>query len=172
MKYEVLDSAEARRYIVAKRADMPEVREPRSEWRGDGEELDTTFVNPLRKDLQKLQSRYGEKRTDKDNSDFEGDAAVLVHTHVPAEPLVLADFGFWTWLAVVHFSQLVEWRYGTPQGGVDLKNYGIGAKSENFLYRLWLRADLSLDEGRPQRYHLTRKGQVDFWRSHLFRQGY
>lgn len=171
MKYQVLGSAEARRCVIAKRVGTQEVPEPRSEWKGEGEEFSTSFVGPLRDELKKLQIRYGEKRSDKDNSGFEGDAAVLVHTHVPAEPLVLSDFEFWTWLAVIHFPQLVEWRYGA-QAGADLKNYGIGARSENFLYRLWLRADLSLDDTASHRYHLTRKGQVDFWRSHLFRQGY
>lgn len=53
-----------------------------------------------------------------------------------------------------------------------LPNYGIGARSENLLYRLWLRADLVLDEQSGDRYHLAKRGQIDFYRSHLFRQGY
>lgn len=172
MKYEILEAAEARRYIMAKRAGVEGVREPSCASRGDGEELSTTFIDLLRPQLRALQDRYGDKRSDKNNSDFEGEAAVIVHTLIPQEPLMLADFGFWTWLAVVHMSELVEWRYGQPSGGVDLKNYGIGARNENFLYRLWLRAEISLDDQAPDLYHLTRKGQVDFWRSHLFRQGY
>jgi hypothetical protein len=51
-------------------------------------------------------------------------------------------------------------------------NYGVGARSENLLYRLWLRAELVLDEQAADRYHLCDHGQIDFYRSHLFRQGY
>ena len=172
MKYQVLEAAEARRYLQGCRAKVAFVREPSLEWRGEGEEFDVSFISTLRTALTTLQSRYSEKRSDNDNSEFEAEASVLVHSAIPSEPRVLADFGFWTWLAVLHFPQTVEWRYGQPEGGVDLKNYGIGAKNENLLYRLWLRGEISLDESAAHRYHLTRKGQVDFWRSHLFRQGY
>lgn len=40
MKYQVLDTAEARRYVQACRANVEFVREPSLEWRGDGEEFD------------------------------------------------------------------------------------------------------------------------------------
>ncbi|NQW49947.1 MAG: hypothetical protein HQ465_01780 [Rhodospirillales bacterium] len=40
------------------------------------------------------------------------------------------------------------------------------------MYRLWLRAELVLDEDATDRYHLVGSGQIDFYRSHLFRQGY
>src|ERR1035437_180966 len=53
-----------------------------------------------------------------------------------------------------------------------LANYGIGSRTENLLYRLWLRAELVLDESAQDRYHLADAGQIDFYRSHLFRQGY
>jgi hypothetical protein len=75
-------------------------------------------------------------------------------------------------LAVTHFGDLIEWRYGNKEGGSDLKNYGIGAPIENFLYRLWLRAEIAYDHGAPDPYHLVGLGDVDFWRSHIFRQSY
>jgi hypothetical protein len=40
------------------------------------------------------------------------------------------------------------------------------------MYRLWLRAELVLDAQAEDRYHLAYAGQIDFYRSHLFRQGY
>lgn len=85
---------------------------------------------------------------------------------------ILADADFWLWLAVAHFSDIVEWRYGNPVNGTGLANYGIGARSENLIYRLWLRADLVYDEEVRDQYNLCRRGQIDFYRSHLFRQGY
>ena len=108
----------------------------------------------------------------KNANQFEGDAARAIHKRakVPAE--VLADADFWLWLAVAHFSDIVEWRYGNPVNGTGLANYGIGARSENLIYRLWLRADLVFDEAAVDSYHLCQYGQIDFYRSHLFRQGY
>ena len=61
---------------------------------------------------------------------------------------------------------------GTLEHGTGLANYGIGARSENLIYRLWLRADLVFDDEADDCYHLCRRGQIDFYRSHLFRQGY
>jgi len=174
MRYQTLDAGEARRYLSGKREDAEDLREPSVVWRGEGEdELDISFVNVLRDQVGLLQAKYGSNRSDKQNSDFESEAAIIVHNLVPNEPIVLADFGFWSWLAVIHLPDLVEWRYSQPDGRKgDLKNYGVGAKSENFLYRLWVRAEISLDEHAADPYHLTRRGQVDFWRSHLIRQGY
>src|SRR6185312_5879467 len=82
------------------------------------------------------------------------------------------DADFWLWLSIAHFGEIVEWRYGNPEHGTTIANYGIGTRSENLLYRLWLRADLVLDEQSKDKYHLCRRGQIDFYRSHLFRQGY
>lgn len=174
MKYPVLETSDARRYLTAMREAAGEMREPSVVWRGEGEEeLETSFVELLRSQLRSLQTKYGASRSDKQNSDFESEAAVVVHKLVPNEPLVLADFGFWMWLAVIHLPDLIEWRYLLPNGRKgDLKNFGVGARSENFLYRLWVRAEISLDQEAQDPYHLTRRGQVDFWRSHLIRQGY
>jgi hypothetical protein len=83
-----------------------------------------------------------------------------------------SDSGFWTWLAATHFGDLIEWRYGNKEDGSDLKNYGIGAPIENFLYRLWLRAEIAYDDRASDPYHLVGLGDVDFWRSHVFRQSY
>jgi hypothetical protein len=85
---------------------------------------------------------------------------------------VVGDPEFWIWLTLVNFGDLVEWRYDAQAQGADWRNYGVGASGENFLYRLWLRAELGYDESAPDRYHLVRRGDIDFWRSHLFRQSY
>jgi hypothetical protein len=103
---------------------------------------------------------------------FEADAARLIHSIVPNRAEVIADPDFWLWLAVAHFTGLIEWRYRNPAGGTPLANYGIGARNENLLFRLWLRADLVFDEGARDPYHLCRGGQIDFYRSHLIRQSY
>jgi hypothetical protein len=82
----------------------------------------------------------------------------------------LSDPDFWTWLATVHFRDVVEWRYNNPEKGCDLGNYGIGSRAENLIYRFWLRGELGYDKNTADPYELTRRGDIDFWRSHVFRR--
>lgn len=141
--------------------------------KGTGSDIDQAFVVRVREALGALRSSWPEGfKNDRERNVFEGKAARLVHSIVPAEAELLCDAELWIWLAVVHFPDLVEWRYGNPEGGTNLANYGIGSRSENLLYRLWLRAELVLDDDARDRYHLVDAGQIDFYRSHLFRQGY
>ncbi len=173
MRYPIMTTADASAYLSSKRAGNPIELDRLLKTRGDGPDLVQDFVNDLRTDLAALKARYPEGlKGPKDPNQFEADAARAIHERVAVPAEVIADADFWLWLAVAHFSDVVEWRYGNPQAGTGFPNYGIGARSENLVYRLWLRADLVLDEQATDRYHLCRRGQIDFYRSHLFRQGY
>lgn len=107
---------------------------------------------------------------------FEAEAAIAVHRALPRTHEALADEAFWLWLACVPLRGIVERRYRREEGGsVDPANFGLGSFAENFVYRLWLRADCVVDEAATSeeaRYALVRRGQSDFWRSHVFRQRY
>lgn len=174
MRYPVMTTSDATAYLNSKRAGSPLDLERLVKTRGDGDELHVAFVGELRADLVTLKAKYGDEgmKSQKSANQFEADAARAIHERVNAPAEVLADADFWLWLAVAHFGDVVEWRYGNPEKGTGLPNYGIGARSENLMYRLWLRADLVFDEHSDDRYHLSRRGQIDFYRSHLFRQGY
>lgn len=172
MKYPTIESADARRYLAGKRDGLEELRDPTIVWKGDGEELSSLYIDAVRKKFAVFMEKYGAERSDKENSQFEAEAAVMLHQLLPIESAVAADPGFWMWLAVSQFGDVVEWRYSSAGAQVNLKNYGIGARAENLLYRLWLRAEIALDEASEDRYDLVRRGQVDFWRSHILRQGY
>ncbi len=174
MRYPVMTTSDATAYLNSKRAGHPLELERLVKCRGDGEELDQTFIDELRVDLATLKSKYGADgmKSQRNANQFEAEAARSIHQRVNVPAEVLADADFWLWLAVAHFGDIVEWRYGNPEKGTGLPNYGIGARSENLMYRLWLRADLVFDEQFDDRYHLCRRGQIDFYRSHLFRQGY
>jgi Family of unknown function (DUF6339) len=174
VRYPVMTTSDATAYLNSKRAGSPLDLERLVKSRGDGEELDQTFVGELLVDLTLLKATYGTSgmKSQKNANQFEADAARVIHERVQQPAEVVADADFWLWLAVAHFGAIVEWRYGNPDHGTGLPNYGIGARSENLMYRLWLRADLVLDEQSDDRYHLCRRGQIDFYRSHLFRQGY
>lgn len=174
MRYPIISTKDASSYLASKRAGTPIELERLVRMRGDGPEMDYTPISDLRADLDILMRQFGTdgmKSMTKANQ-FEADAATAIHRRLSLPVDVLADPDFWLWLSVTHCSDVVEWRYGNTAGGTGLPNYGIGARNENLLYRLWLRADLVLDDEADDRYHLCKRGQIDFYRSHLFRQGY
>ena len=178
MRYPIIMAGDASRYLLAKRGDAPMDVDSVVQMRGSGEELNQWFVAPLRAGLErlcaKIEGGLGSK-TDPAANTFEARASRLVHASMPSNSEVLADPDFWVWLSVVHFPEVVEWRYRyqnrSTDGFAQLGNYGIGSRSDNLMYRLWFRAELVLDVEANDRYHLSDAGQIDFYRSHLFRQG-
>ena len=173
MRYPIMTTADASAYLATKRTGNPIDLERLAKTRGTGTDLPQEFIENLRADLASLKGKYPQGlKGPKDANRFEADAARAIHQRVAVPAEILADADFWLWLAIAHFGDIVEWRYGNPELGTGLPNYGIGARSENLIYRLWLRADLVLDDQATDRYHLCKRGQIDFYRSHLFRQGY
>lgn len=174
MSHPVMSTADASAYLNSKRAGSLIDLDRLVKLRGNGPEIGQAFVAELLTDLASLKAKYGSggMRSQKSANEFEAEAGQAIHERVKLPSEALADPDFWLWLSVAHFGDIVEWRYGQPENGTGLANYGIGARSENLLYRLWLRADLVLDEQAADRYHLCKRGQIDFYRSHLFRQGY
>lgn len=168
-----MTTVDATAYLVRKRSDSPLDLTHMVKIRGDGTELPQDFVTDLVADMARIKARFADgMRNQKNANAFEAQAARAIHHRLKVDAAILADADFWLWLTVVHFTDIVEWRYGSPQGGTSLTNYGIGARIENLFYRLWLRAELVLDEHADDCYHLCDRGQIDFYRSHLFRQGY
>lgn len=174
MTYPTLSSSDAAAFLIGRRTGVPLDIERMVKIRGEGPELGMSFVPGLVAELSALKIKYGcdGMKSPKQANEFEAEAAKAIHQAAVLPAEVLGDADFWLWLAVVHFSDIVEWRYGSPEKGTGLPNYGIGARNENLLFRLWMRADLVLDEQSDDRYHLAKRGQIDFYRSHLFRQGY
>ena len=172
MRYPVLTSSDASTFLFVRRSGNPVEVESLIKMRGDGPELNQTFVDGLREELDEIRVSYPDGLNNKDANLFEARAARAVHERVPHYTALLADPDFWIWLSVAHFGEIVEWRYGTPEAPAKVLNYGVGVRNENLLYRLWLRAELVLDEEAKDRYHLVDSGQIDFYRSHLFRQKY
>lgn len=173
MRYPTMTAGDANLYLAARRGGVTMDGESLVKVKGAGSDLDQSFVTGLREALGALRAGWPDGlKNDRERNIFEGKASRLVHGIVPAESEFLCDSEFWTWLSVIHFPELVEWRYGNPEGGTKLANYGIGSRAENLLFRLWLRAEIVLDESAKDRYHLADAGQIDFYRSHLFRQGY
>jgi hypothetical protein len=137
---------------------------------GDGDEVvDLSFAPGLADRLLKLAQTFGEDPSDQVGNRFEAEAAEVVHRGIPPLPAaLLADPGFWRWLAVKHFRELVEWRHGSRRlGGAHPNNYGAGATKRNLLYRMYFRAEISLDAQAEEPYALSRVADKDLWESHL-----
>jgi hypothetical protein len=175
MSFPIISGTDARRWISASRGHSDDGEQPEVQTQELGSDEDWDEVAGQIKDaLAPLKAEAGEiNRSRGAGRRFEAPAAIALHKAMPRHHQAYSDSGFWMWLAVTHFSDLIEWRYGNKEGGSDLKNYGIGAPIENLLYRLWLRAEIAYDDRLPEDpYHLVGLGDVDFWRSHVFRQSY
>lgn len=169
MSYPVVSRADARSYLQKLRDDPSAELELNICNRDEGSDEDwDDIAEQLLVKLAALESPGMIKKGDPRANQFETAASPIVHEHIPKHP-ALADPEFWTWLGVVHGRQIIDWRYG-PTGG--LANFGAGPAGENFYFRLWLRADIGFDSGSTDTYELAKVGDIDFWRSHVFRQGY
>lgn len=168
MPYPILSKAEARQYLIVEEgAETPPL--PPARRADDGPDLDWEALGcEVAATLLALADKHTTSKGKVEGSDFEAEAGEEVHKRLPPHP-ALADAEFWIWLALTHCEEVVERRYA---GSHNAKNFGIGGAGENLLYRLWLRADIPYDEAAEDRYALSRFGDIDFWRSHIFRQGY
>jgi hypothetical protein len=175
MSFPTISAADARRLLTALRNDEeplePSVRTqtlgPERDWDEIAENIKAA-LDPLR------ESAGGNvARSQKVAGRFEALAAIEIHKLLPQHHPALADPSFWVWLAITHFRDLIGWRYGNDPNESHPENYGIGKGGrENLLYRLWMRAEIAYDRGAEDPYHLARLGNIDFWRSHVLRQGY
>lgn len=173
MRYVALKSQHALGTLEALRRGDP-VDEARAlELRGSGDDVEGVLPN-LAERLQEIKSKYPQRlrRRDPAGGAFEAEACVEIHRALPFDPSMLADYEWWTWLAVFRFRELVDWRHGSDISGAAPANFGIGNRAENLLYRMWLRADAGYDPKRDDPYELARRGDQDFWRSHVLRQAY
>lgn len=107
----------------------------------------------------------------KSTAAFEAEACTLLHDRLPRDR-ALSDPGFWIWFAVVPGLPLALERYGETEKTPipNVLNFTSRSAKETLFYRLWVRAEVALDPNRPDPYELARYGDVDFWRSHMFRQ--
>lgn len=172
MPYPYFSKAEARSYLVALSISRSSGEEPPAlpdmHLNTEGEAVDWEAVaEDLKVGLENLMASINETGK-KSGSEFETAASPLVHRRLPEHP-ALADPEFWIWLAVSFGQEIVYWRYGdTGNHG----NFGIGGSGENLFYRLWLRAEIGHSPDAEDAYRLARYGDIDFWRSHIFRQSY
>ena len=169
MSYPALSRADARAFLIARREDPGTAQVPAHRFIESGPDEDWDAIgSEVSNALLAIVRSGDEAKGEVTGSRFEMAAGPEVHRRLPRHE-ALGDPEFWTWLAVTQCLEIVEWRYS---GKPDLRNYGVGGAGENFLYRLWLRAEIVYAPRSEDPYALSRLGDIDFWRSHIFRQGY
>ena len=114
------------------------------------------------------------ERSDANDQLFDRTACKILHQELNLSPSLAASDGFWRWLAVERFCDVIEARHSRRSSVARLMNFGIdGPPTSNRLRILWLRADIVHDVGKEDPYHLaTRLSPTDFWESGIIRHRY
>jgi hypothetical protein len=140
-------------------------------------DFDRDSVDTLADQLAALRERFGGDSLPANKGKvFEADACVIVHQQLRLSPDCASSPEFWAWLTLLAadgvFADLVDWRFG-GYDSIKPRNYGIARPSEIFeglFARLWFRAEIAFEPDGADPYSLARRGDIDIWRSHLFRQ--
>ena len=174
MIYNYIDPVLGKTYIEETRRGNNPTLDKIIHTRGKGDLYPEKCIKELREDLIKLKAKYPAeiKQRDEKGGDFEAEACSLVHKHLTYSPAVFADHDFWLWMTLKYFIDIIEWRHGGQDREAALANYGFGNRSENLIFRMWLRADIGYEKNSNDPYELAKRGNQDFWRSHILRQSY
>ena len=106
---------------------------------------------------------------------FEQLAAPSVHEKLNLSLITAGDAGFWRWLMFTNdgrFADIVDLRHPTKKLHRREGYMGFGPLQEGFLAYLWLRANAVYERDASDPYLLCRRGQSDFWTSHIIRIDY
>lgn len=174
MRYFIMTPGKAVRFMTLRREDVEPTLDGYIEEKGVGAQLPPERVKALRAKLLSLKEDFPAELRGKDSagSQYEALGCEVIHSILPYDLQMLSDPGFWIWLAVTQLSDIVEWRHGGTGRLANLANYGIGNRVENLFFRMWLRAELVKDHTSSDPYWLAKRGQQDFWRSHVLRVNY
>ena len=142
---------------------------------GQGTALSDTVLKDIAREI--LRHKQALEKQGGDREKLDALAFEIVHSKLPQDPDLLGDGRFWIRFAVVFLFDVIAWRFpGKGATGFNLENLGIGAstrkQAENYLYKLWVRGELSRRPTEKDPYKLGRFGSIDFWTSHIHRQGF
>ena len=170
MKAKSLSDAAARQAIETRRNGSENYTMNDTNIVGEGEHWDESKADQA---LSILSTKAGnEKRLDVEN--FDRIVCADLHRTLTLTPDVAASRGFWRWLAVEKFSDLIERRHGSPGKPAHLRNYGIDKPvTENRIAILWFRAEMLYDSRATDPYHLAMRSlDTDFLESGIIRPKY
>lgn len=143
-------------------------------WAGDGDPVDE---GPLESLAERIHARLEEFERSGDRSDrdlLEGQLAAELHRAFRSVPLLaLDDPGFWRYLTLRYFWEFVVWRESAAFETRDYSKYrkyvdGTNP-SECVAMRMYLRAQIALEEDGSYDLAWSVPKGTDFWRSHILR---
>src|SRR5258708_14877840 len=141
---------------------------------GSGQPLSDAVLLAIAQDIKRI--RKSIEKSEGDRTELDRRAFEVVHRKLPNDPDILGDSRFWGRFALVFLFDTIVWRFPGKKAGFNLENLGlsssIGRRRENYLYKLWMRGELSRQEKGGDPYRLGRFGDIDFWTSHVHRQGF
>ena len=166
----------ARRVILARQQGQDsKVLESESIYQGSGPCWDQGTADKAAIKLNDIKNALlVEDRSDFSDQSFDRIACKILHEELKISPNLAASDGFWRWLAVEKFYEVVEARHSRKTSVAGLMNFGVyGPAVRNRLRILWLRADIVYDADNCDPYHLaTRLSPTDFWESGIIRHRY
>ena len=115
-----------------------------------------------------------ENRSIANDQAFDRAACRIIHEGLRLPLSLVAEDGFWRWLSVDKFSEIIEARHNRTSELAGLGNFGIDASADRGRLKiLWLRTDIVYDTDADDPYHLAdRLSPTDFWESGIIRHYY
>lgn len=141
----------------------------------DYDEWNTELADDVLQSLLTLKkSLLDRDRSMVNDQKFDRVACRTIHKGLNLPLNLAADDGFWRWLAVDKFYEVVEARHNRTSDFAGLGNFGIDdSPDRNRMKILWLRADIVYDSAHDDPYHLAcRLSPTDFWESAIIRHRY
>jgi hypothetical protein len=190
MRCKGLSFEDASRLIAAWLADpsTPIDAEPFVKTFGDGEDVDEESLDyaasRLNEDVASFKAEGKTSAAGKLSANFDAEAAEIIHRAMPDDAGVLGRPEFWWWLAVVKLREVIAWRFpgklkadeGGGRAATNLDNFGLAIgrekRYENYAYKLWCRAESGVLGNGADAYRFVKRGDVDFWTSHILRPRY
>jgi hypothetical protein len=139
--------------------------------KGAGDLLDDNLLDTLAARIRAIQSEISKEEEPPEELDRR--CFDVVHSTLPSEErLMLGDMTFWTRFAIGRLAEVIYARFPGRQGRINLDNFGLGSRKECWPYKLWVRGELSHEDGAKDPYAIGRLGGVDIWTSHVHRQNF
>lgn len=140
------------------------------------EDVAQPSVDPLglQRSLLKLKNRFPNVLPPKsrDGTMFDSEAAVLIHRSLRLDDATAAHQGFWAWISLRYFWDIINWRHGSRREPAIPENFSITKRHHGLLERLWFRAELGQMEGGDPYRFVLRATDRDFWESGVVRHSY
>lgn len=137
----------------------------------DGRLANLDAIDELSQEISRFLAKpTSESASDAAKEHYEGEIAGLVH--IALEPLpyeLLDDRGFWQYLAIRYFCELIVWRQATVKEEGPLENYLFAQRQDSMPLRMYLRARAVHEATGSYALTSALPKSSDFWKSHILR---